>query len=462
MLLLGMNIFLEKMYSNERYLIPIAAGSCLSCVASATKIKEIDKHQDKFEFVFQERFSDDLEFLIKEYRLEGYNLNRFLFSDSLFDRFYEVNKPPYFVVLWGNEKSAERIFFNDSERLQSLFLSKGISDTFRFEMAVFPKTTNEVLSSNDGSLYIFDQLHKNRIGYCRPEMNIAKIIVLTDTIVRTIFEQVFSGDLSMYELMDKIDLPQKNIFTAGYVTNDTLFAMSSHSFFAGITSDGDSIVRNFPYLNLFVKGKYVHSIGFDYFLRDSCSFVKPNFGIYNGRMYACVTKIPSLCIDTTTYNYFISELSLKEGRYHFERFLKYEMPTVYKKVGFGLINSYVVGNCILTNLSNQLYSLDSFNIFSLDLPHTKDFSLSSLKDNGEEVYINQPNAVLHADRIYNLVFDRKNKQYRHLVLSIDNNKLSSDTLVETKFLFPIIDKSDPKYVWLPLDTKRLVRRKVVD
>lgn len=449
-------------YSKDRYFVVISPGSCLSCVASSTVIEGIDKSHTIFEFVFPERFSDDLDYIIEEYKLHGYGQNHFHFSDSLFDKFYEVNVPPYFVLVRDSGASVDKILFSDTNRLESLFPRSTLNDTIVLENPVFHRTTADILSSNDGSLYIFNQLRKDRIGYVHTKTNKVQTIFLSDTIIKAIFAEVFLGDLSMYHFMSKVDIPQKNEFTAGFVAHDTLYAMSSHSFFAGVTPEGDSIVRNFPYMSMFVKGEYIRSMGFDYILPDSCSFVKHNFWIYDNKLYATVSKVLSLCIDTSNAEYFVAEFVNKGGRYKFNRFLEYELPNIYRDVGHGLVSCFFLDHYFLSNLSNQLFDLNDKSILNLNIPHTKSFPKSALKDNGEKVFINQANVVLKGGVFYSIIFDRQKKQFRHIALSLNNNKILSDTVIEHQFLFPVLDKTDPGYVWLPLDAKKVVRKKVVE
>lgn len=447
-------------FSKERLLIPVMPGSCLSCTFKAEQVNQLDPSSSIFYFLFPEDFSEELDYIIDIYKLNEYPKDHFLFSDSLFKKYYRAGQVD--LIRENTEsKTFTRVEFSKINEIKDTRDLGSHEDTINIPSSSIPKSSGQIVVSDNHVLYIFNRVRQDIIGMVDLKEKSLEYLTLTDSIIKINFLNAFSGDLTEYTQMKNVKLLGKNYFTYGQPYGDTFYATSSHTYIGGITDNGDTIARSFVAMNLFVKGKYIKSYAVDHIALDSCFFIKPNFHFYNNKLYTSLLKVEATCKSPVTQKYFLGEFELVGNRFVFTKVMSFVLPDINYDVGYRLINCIFDKQYFITALSNNLYDINSQTFSKMSIPHNVKFETRAVFEDVEGTIFNMRHFCVKGDLVYMIILDRTKKEYRLLKYNFRKSRLERNIVLPNCYISPILDIVDPEFVFFPVDDERIVRKKIL-
>jgi len=206
--------------------LTISPGNCLACTKNLTYLKILEKNDIPYYFVFEKKYAEDSLIIKEELMLESYK-GQYLWSDSLY-RKYTGHKDSEIHLLssCSNNKISMEINKFDVSMAELMVHKYKEVDTLRFDSDVLNAQISQIFSDNN-KIYFKRQLRQDVITCMDIVNNKKRQYVLNDSIVKGNFLSYF-GDLKEYETIQLINRPKKNIFHYFNVSNDTLYAVSSH------------------------------------------------------------------------------------------------------------------------------------------------------------------------------------------------------------------------------------------
>lgn len=379
-------------------LIPFMPGSCHQCNdAFYDQLKVLDAEKVDYSFVIPDNYSDDLDYIQKEYKLASYKKQQFIFSTALFDKYrvYEQS----FVLQFGSDSSYK--IYNNTHILIEDLKQLNNAEILNLGNYKIKKSTANITVKNKDQLYFKNSVQINAIDYVdlKDKGQTIKITFSEAQLFNNYFLHFKDSAIArskLEEVKNVTDLADKNRFEQYEFVNDSLMAFSHHTYIASMK---DSVLGGFSAINIYKDGTYLSSRAINKEQLPSGYTTIPRFHVYNNSMYIIVVKDH---LETNNPNYFLAKFELENGAYQYKKMLNFTVPAINKDVGYSFLDLNFSGKYFMNSISNILYDLETEESVDLNIPVNKKFEFSDLISNGKGV---------------NIVISNFNVQYPNLLIT---------------------------------------------
>lgn len=373
-----------------KVLIPFLPGSCHQCNDGFYKnLSILDGRKVDYSFVMPENYSDDLDDIKKEYRLEHYTNQQFIFSSALFDKYHIYEQA--FVLQFGLDSNYK--IYNNANTLVNDLEQLNHVETLNLGNYKIKKSLEGLLVQNKEQLYFLNSVQTNAFDYLdlKNKKQALKISFTDQHLFQNYllnFKDPAIAQSKLKEVQKVTDLPKKDVFDHFEFVNDSLFASSNHTYVASLK---DSVLGGFFSINIYKDGIYLGARSINNEKLPAGYSVIPTFHVYNNEMYIEVVKNQ---LETDKPNYFLAQFELNGNTYQFKKLLNFTVPQINKNVGYSFLDLKFSGRYFMTAISNILYDLETEQSLELNIPINKDFQFAHLINNckGVDILVRDINA----------------------------------------------------------------------
>ncbi|MNS66331.1 hypothetical protein D3C72_995410 [compost metagenome] len=375
-----------KEYKQEqepvRVLIPFVPGNCHLCNEQFyEKLKVLDAKSIPYAFLLSEDFSEDLDYIKKEYKLNDFKGHQFILSTALFQKYY---LPPQTYALEFGTDSHYKIYRNIDVLIEDVQLMRQ-KDTLDLGSYKIKKSASNLLLNNKQQMYIQNCVQTNtfdfidlRTGRQQLKVSLTPQHLFNNYLLN--FKDSFTA-VSKLKEVEAEGIPKRDEFVLFEYVKDSIYATSMHTY---IQSMKDSVLRSFYTMNLYKDGVYCGSRAISDERLPDDYYILPKFHIYNNAAYFAVVKMK---LDKDKANYFLAKFELENGTYQFKKFLHFKVPPIHKEVGYQFIDLRFSDKYCMTTIGNILYDLETEQATSLFIPVNERFGFSDLMNNCKGVNI---------------------------------------------------------------------------
>lgn len=369
-----------------KVLIPFLPGDCHQCNDGFYKnLKVLSAKKIEYYFVIPDRYSDDLDYIKKEYQLAGYDNHQFIFSSALFDKYRTYEQS--FVLQFGADSNYK--IYNKADALVSDLEQLNKVEPIDLGNYKIKKSTANITVKSKEQICFQNGLQANAFDYLdlKDKKEAIKIVFTDEQLLNNYilnFKDTSIAKNKLNEIKSITDIPNKDRFEQIEFVNDTLFASSSHTYIASMK---DSILGGFFAINTYKDGVYKGSRALSNEHLPIGYTVLPEFHVHNNILYAKVVKDH---IEAINPNYFLAAFELKNGVYIFKKMLHFMVPGINKNVGYQFVNLKFSGKYCMNSISNILYDLETEQSIALDIPVNEKFEFAQLINSfkGTNIVIN--------------------------------------------------------------------------
>lgn len=348
-------------------IITFEPKSCHQCDNSFYKnLEQLDNNNLPYQILLSETFSDDLETIKEEYDLKKYNVEEYIFSDELFDRYniYEQN----YVLQYGEDSN-----YNIYEKLSPLLTQlNDINnvDTITVNNYSFKKSILHTIFNGSKELVLKNIIKDDELEYINLQENSnSKNISFTRPQLLERYANFFAnkeiGEQKLMEIENIPNTPFKTKYTKANFYSDSLFILSLHPF---ILDWKDSIVGGFEVINIYKNGEYVSS------RTINKSQLPPNYNIvhhFNIVQESLFLTLYKSEFEKNQPNYLIASFSLKHNTYSLEKIWSFQLSPVNNSIGYLFTEPSFSNNYIISALSNELFNIQNNQSELLNIPTNK-------------------------------------------------------------------------------------------
>lgn len=419
-----------------KVLIPFLPGSCHQCNDGFYKsLNALDAKKIDYSFVLPDTYSDDLDDIKKEYRLERYKDQQFIFSSALFDKYHIYEQA---FVFQSGPDSNYRIY-NKANTLISALEELDHVETLNLGAYKIKKSLENLLVKNKEQICFQNSVQTNAFDY----LDLKNRQALKNSFTE---EQLFYNYLlnfkdsaiaqsKLSEIKKIMDIPKKDFFDRFEFVNDSLFVSSNHTYIASMK---DSVLGGFFSINIYKDGVYLESRGISSEHLPPGYSVIPIFHIYNNDIYIKVVKNQ---LESDKPNHFLAKFELENKVYKFKKLLNFTVPLVHKDVGYSFLELKFSGRYFMTSIANILYDLETEQSVALNIPKNEKFEFAQLINNCKGVHV--------------LVKDI-NVQYPHVLISYFSKDIKGHT-TNVILNYNIQNENITGKIQMPMDDSRFIK-----
>ncbi|MNX67418.1 hypothetical protein D3C86_985440 [compost metagenome] len=418
----------EQQQERIRVLIPFVPGNCHLCNEQFyDKLKVLDIRKIPYAFLLSEDFSEDIDYIKKEYKLENFKSSQFILNSSLFEK-YHIALQEY-VLEFGIDSSYK--IYNNIEVLIKDLISIKDRDTFNLGNYKIKKSTSIILADNKEQIYIQNWVQTNTFDYIDLVNKKQQLkISFTPQHLFNNYLLNFKDSLTAKSKLKEVeaaDISKRDEFIHFEYVHDSLYATSMHTY---IRSMKDSVLRSFYTLNIYKNGVYCGSHEISNAGLPEDYYIIPRFHIYNNTAYFSVVK---LNLDKDKPNYFLAKFELENGVYRFKGFLKFTVPSIHKEVGYKYVDLKFSGKYCMTSIANILYDLETEQYTSLSIPVNERFGFDHIMNNSKGVNILVKNINVEYPNLLITYFSKdENGKSKNIILKYNIEHRN----IEGKIQFP--------------------------
>lgn len=396
-----------------RVLIPFVPGNCHLCNEQFyEKLKVLDAKNIPYAFLLSEDFSEDLDYIKKEYKLNDFKGNQFILSTALFQKYY---LPPQTYALEFGTDSNYKIYRNIDVLIEDVKLMRQ-KDTLNLGSYKIKKSASNLLLNNKQQMYVQNGVQTNTFDFL--DLRTGRQQLKVSLTPQHLFNNYLLNFKDSFTAMSKLKeveaegIPKRDEFVHFEYVHDSIYVTSMHTY---IQNMKDSVLRSFYTMNLYKDGVYCGSRAISDERLPDDYYILPKFHIYNNAAYFTVVKLK---LDTDKPNYFLARFELENGTYQFQKFLRFTMPQIQKEVGYQFLELRFSGKYFMNAITNILYDLETGQSSTLSIPVNEHFGYANLMSNYKGV---------------NILMWNINMEYPNLLItyfSKDENGQSKNTLLK--------------------------------
>lgn len=418
-------------------LIPFLPGSCHQCNADFYgNLRKLEAKKIEYSILLSEDYSDDLDYIKKEYNLSKFKVKTFLFSSALYETYhiYEQN----YVLQFGIDSNF-KVYDNTEALIKDLEILND-AERVKPEGYSFKKSTANIIVNGKDQLCVRNSVRQSAFDFIDLK-NKKKPLSISFTQEQLLNNYVLNfkdpaiARNKLNEINNIKDIPNKNTFDQAIFQNDSLFMFSNHTY---INSLVDSSLGGFMILNIYKDGIYSGSRSISKEgVPDIYSFL-PHFYIYNNKLYIELVKEK---IETDKPNYFLGMFELENGVYQFRKMLSFTVPAIHNDVGYSFLELKFSGKYFMTSISNILFNLETEQMEPLNIPINKKFVFQNLINNLKGV---------------DIVIDNINVQYPNLLITYfykDDKGIGNNVVLQ----YNMEAKNITGRIKFPLDNPRFIK-----
>ncbi|OJV54446.1 MAG: hypothetical protein BGO31_09790 [Bacteroidetes bacterium 43-16] len=368
---------------NATVIVPFLPGDCHQCNEGFYKnLKILDARKVEYSFLLPDEFSEDLNYIKKEYKLEGYKNHQFIFSSALFNKYRAFQQT--FVLQFGSDANY-RTYNNATELIRDLELI-GTEEKMTFGSYNVKKTTATILVKNNEQMYFQSSVQTNAFDYLdlKNKKQAIKIVFTDEQLLNNYilnFKDSSIAKSKLNEIKSITDIPNKDKFEQFELVKDTLFVSSYHTYISNIA---DSLLGGFISINIYKGGIYAATRPINSERIPIEYSIIPKFHVYKNRLYIEVVKNQ---LASNKPNYFLAEFELKNGAYQYKELLNFVVPSINNEVGYQYLELRFSDRFFMTSISNLLYDFETGQSIPLNIPLNETFGFADLMNNLKGVNI---------------------------------------------------------------------------
>lgn len=381
----GQNFKEEKAIQEEKVkvLIPFLPGDCHQCNEGFYKnLKALDAKKIEYSFLIPDEFSDDLDYIKKEYKLESYNNQRFIHSTVLFEKYHIFQQS--FVLQSGLDSNYRA--YDNATALISDYELFGKEDKLTFGSYKVKGSTANIIIKNKENFYFQNSVQTSSFDYLdlKDQKKSAKIPFTEKQLLNNyvlFFRDSSIAKSKLNEIKNITDIPNKDKFEQFELIKDTLFVSSYHTYIANIA---DSMLGGFLAINVYKDGNYLSSRAVNSKLMPKEYTIIPKFHIYRNALYVIAVKNQ---METNKPNNFLAKFEFENGEYQFRKLLNFTIPPINNEVGYQYLELKFSDQFCMTSISNVLYDLEAEQSVALNIPTNDAIGFADLMNNLKGVNI---------------------------------------------------------------------------
>lgn len=428
--------------------IDIDPENCVACVGSIRHLQQFEKEGIPYYFVLKEMFKPEKDYFIQKYRLEDYQAI-YIWSDSLYDQLQTHPGSNITLMSSSDEKKIVLPLLElDAQKARNILRKCKMTDTLRYDSEVLSPLINELQIEGD-HVYSLKKLRREAIDRFHLFSGESRQIRLEDSVSKNNFLQHFKG-LNEYEQAKYLQLPNKNEFSTFKVVGDTVFALSSHYFIATVKGD-DTGIAQFLSMNIYKNGQYVQSFSIDPYKMLPDYYWTPNFNYYQGVFYFSVLTSGSNHSDAP---FFMAEYIRDGQKLLFQNYYPLSVPPGLHSISGLVASQFFEKQFYLFPFGSELLNLKNARVISLPMMENgvipKNFAFEKLNRVAPPFRINEQFLWLS-------YYPKYKDQLVTVKFNLQSQSVVDQKIVPNSFLPPFLDDFDYHYVYIPIDSKTLVR-----